>query len=89
MLPGDLEAGSPEELTMKRLVKLWTNFAKTGNPNSKEKDELLDIEWEAVGKDGLNYLNIDTDLSVGINPDAERMEFWDKLYENFSFAKFW
>lgn len=84
-----LRPGSPEEVTVKRLTKLWTNFAKTGNPNPRTPDELIQIEWEPVGKNGLNYLNIDKELSIGVNPDAERMNFWEQLYENFPFAKFW
>lgn len=89
MLPGDMEPDSPEEVISKRLVKLWTNFARFGNPNSKEDDELLNVEWEPVGRDDLNYLNIDRDLSVGVNPEAARMEFWDQLYDNYPSAKFW
>lgn len=86
---GNLKPGSAEEVTMKRLTKLWTNFAKYGNPNPQESDDLLNIEWEPVGKDGLNYLNIDKDLSIGVNPEAERMEFWDRLYDKYPSAKFW
>lgn len=88
-MPVEVKSGSPEEITIRRLVKFWTNFARYGNPNSTEKDELLNIEWEPVSRDGLNYLNIDKDLSIGVNPETERMEFWDKLYDNYPFAKFW
>lgn len=81
--------GSPEEITSKRLINLWANFAKFGNPNPQEKNELIDVEWEPVGKDGLNYLNIDRELSLGVNPEAARMQFWDELHEDYPFAKFW
>lgn len=117
----------PEFLVMKRLTKLWTNFAKYGNPNSEESqsdltipnqetvkqssvkrltalwtdiaengktkppknDDVLNIEWKPVGSRGLNFLNIDKELSEGVNPNEERMNFWDQLYDDFSFAKFW
>lgn len=71
------------------MSKLWTNFAKYGNPSPKEADELLNIEWKPVTKDEWNYLNIDETLSTGVNPDAERIAFWDKLYEEFPDAKYW
>lgn len=83
------EAGGPEEVTSKRLVNLWANFAKFGNPNPRGRSELIDIEWEPVGGNGLNYLNIDAELSLGVNPEAERMQFWDELYNDYPFAKFW
>lgn len=74
---------------MKRLTKLWVNFAKYGDPNSKEKDELVDVEWNPVGRSGLNCLNIDRELNTEVNPEAERMAFWNSLYEDFPDAKFW
>lgn len=86
---GSLQSGSPEEVMVKRLTKLWTNFAKYGNPNPRTTDDLLEIEWKPVQKSGLNYLNIDTEVSVGVNPDAARMKFWDQLYEDYPFAKYW
>lgn len=72
-----------------RLTKLWTNFAKYGNPTPKGADNLLNVLWKPVGRNRLNYLNIDMELSVGENPEAERMEFWDKLYDDYPSAKFW
>lgn len=89
MQVGEMKPGSPERDTMERLITLWSNFARFGNPNSKEKNDLLKVEWEPVGRDGFNYLNINRDLTVGINPEAERMRFWDELYEKYPTAKFW
>jgi hypothetical protein len=33
MLTPDIEPGSDEDVGIKRFVKLWTNFAKFGDPN--------------------------------------------------------
>lgn len=71
------------------MTKLWTNFAKYGDPNSKTKDGLLDVEWKPVARNEINYLNINEELTNGVNPDAERIAFWDELYEGFPDAKYW
>lgn len=70
------------------MTKIWSNFARCGNPNPKG-DEILEAEWQPVAKGELHYVNIDKELSTGVNPDAERIAFWDNLYENYTEAKFW
>lgn len=77
VMPSEIVPGSVEDKTVKRLMKMWTNFAKTGNPNSAG----LNVKWEPVKEDAMNFLDIDSDLKVAINPEQERMVFWDKLYE--------
>ncbi|XP_045479791.1 juvenile hormone esterase-like [Harmonia axyridis] len=64
-----------------RLLKLWTNFAKYGNPTI-EKDEIVPVEWKPVTKDHLYYLDIGEELSLQENPEADRMVFWDNLYQS-------
>lgn len=85
----DVEPGSTMEITIKRITKLWTNFAKYGDPNAKSKDEILNVEWKPVTEDETNYLNIDEELTTGVNPEAERVAFWDELYKDFPDAKYW
>lgn len=85
----EVKPGSLVETIIIRMSRLWTNFAKYADPNPKEKDGFLEIEWKPVAKNELNYLNIDDELTVGVNPDGERIEFWDNLYEEFSYAKYW
>lgn len=65
------------------MTKIWTNFAKYGNPNYKTNDEseLLDVLWKPVKKGELNYVNIDKELTTGVNPDADRVAFWASLYK--------
>lgn len=36
-----------------------------------------------VNKDNLYYLNLGQELSIGTNPDKEKMEFWDYLYSKY------
>lgn len=78
-----LKPGSLEETVLKRMVKIWTNFAKTGKPIIS-KDQLLNVDWKPVDKNGklLHFVDIGTKLVAGVNPEAERMEFWDELGKN-------
>lgn len=79
-----VKPGSLEDLCVDRMVKLWTNFAKYGNPTPKKRlDEVVSVEWPVAKKDALSYLEIGNSLSVGEMPDQERVEFWDKLYEKY------
>lgn len=85
----EIKPGSPVDLAIRRLTKIWTNFARYGKP-IPDKDKLLDVDWLPVTKTDLNYVNIDKDLSSGVNPDAEGVAFWDKLYEDYpNTTKYW
>lgn len=65
------------------MTKLWTNFAKYGSPTEK-KDPLINIEWNPVEEGKLHYLEIDNELSTGVNPDFDRIAFWDNLCKRYS-----
>ncbi|CAH0547347.1 unnamed protein product [Brassicogethes aeneus] len=73
-------------LTIKRTVKLWTNFAKYGNP-TPSKDALFDNEiWIPNFKNSsgnLNYYNINQTLSNGINPNEANIQFFQNLYNKY------
>lgn len=72
--------GNTEKDGIKRFTKLWTNFAKNGDPNPKEKTSLINITWDPTCKNELNYLDIGENLTIGVNPDAGRMQFWNEIY---------
>lgn len=38
------------------------------------------MTWLPVTRDNLYYLNLSNELSLGTNPDKEKMAFWDTLY---------
>ncbi|KAJ4438845.1 hypothetical protein ANN_14798, partial [Periplaneta americana] len=70
----DLEVdGKPEEKMRSQLVKMWTNFAKMGDPSPKE------VKWEPITEEKPYYLNIDIESSLEQNLFKERMSFWDEL----------
>nr|QIK02096.1 carboxylesterase 2 [Holotrichia parallela] len=84
--PPEINPDSVEAKSIEKVVKLWTNFAKYGNPTPKQED--FDIIWKPVIGDELNYLHIGThDLKLGSNPYPERMAFWDRLHEEFTAKK--
>jgi len=62
----------------KKMLKMWINFAKTGNP-TPGPDSLLGVTWSPVTKTGLNYLNIDKELTMHKDPMKKNMDFWDKI----------
>ncbi|CAH1106192.1 unnamed protein product [Psylliodes chrysocephalus] len=70
--------------TRNRMVKLWTNFAKTGNPTPTKEALLQHIVWPAnVGSDHLKYLEIDTDLRVISQPNSKKIDFWRDIYKGY------
>lgn len=66
---------------MKRITKLWTNFAKRGDPNPTVNDELMNVVWKPiVNEKEVNYLEIGDKLLTGVNPESDRMSFWDSIF---------
>nr|XP_022900924.1 esterase FE4-like [Onthophagus taurus] len=83
-----VEENSYEDKTIQRMVKLWTNFAKNGNPNNLDgENALINIEWKPIEKDKLHFINIGDELTVGINPDKEGTDFWEEVFNMKSISK--
>ncbi|KOC67535.1 Esterase FE4 [Habropoda laboriosa] len=53
--------GTKDRATINRMTKLWSNFAKTGDPTSS-KDEFVNVTWEPTTVDKLCYLEIGEEL---------------------------
>lgn len=81
--------GSRDSVTTRnRVIKMWTNFAKYGNPTPVNHDPLLQITWDAVENDeNINYLSIGSELTKGRNPFLERMKFWDELHKQHTYLR--
>lgn len=75
----EVTPGSLEDISITRFVKLWTNFAKTGNPNPEDKDPLIKVIWKPVTKEECHFLDIGAELTVGTTPEKERIKFWDEI----------
>ncbi|XP_022828112.1 pyrethroid hydrolase Ces2e-like isoform X1 [Spodoptera litura] len=80
MMPTKLDTTSETFQLMERLMKLWTNFAKYGNPTP---DDSLGAKWAPYTLENQEYLDIGNELKAGTAPDAEETQFWDKLYEKY------
>lgn len=75
-----LAEGTAEFEAIDRFVSLWTEFARTGNPNGELTRPL--VEWNAVQSNGpMECLNFSNDLVNIEMPELERMRFWDTLYQ--------
>ncbi|XP_037037773.1 esterase B1-like [Bradysia coprophila] len=65
------------------MCKLWTNFAKYGDP-TPDKDNPLSFKWlavqgaDVVGGNGINHLVINDDIGLVSNLNKDRMDFWRK-----------
>ncbi|KAK4881475.1 hypothetical protein RN001_004794 [Aquatica leii] len=73
-------------LTRRRLVRLWTNFAKTGNPTPSRDPLLQNVTWSLSNADkscNLRYLNINRSLTNMDNPKWTSFKFWKKLFKDY------
>ncbi|KPJ19673.1 Esterase FE4 [Papilio machaon] len=73
---------TPQDIKMReRMVRLWTNFAKVGNPTPDESHYLA-VRWQPVSEgagEGLPCLRLASELTLLDGPD-DKMAFWDDLY---------
>ncbi|XP_078655671.1 acetylcholinesterase-like isoform X1 [Branchiostoma floridae x Branchiostoma belcheri] len=59
-----------------KMVTLWTNFAKTGNPTSSPIDG---VTWQPFTNETRAHLMIDRPLSNGRFLQTRRMELWGNV----------
>jgi len=71
------KVNSPEFKMCRTMSKLWTNFAKTGNPNSQD----LDFNWENTSVNDPKYLSIDGDNTKMVDGllYKSRIQFWEDI----------
>ncbi|KAI4462850.1 carboxylesterase [Holotrichia oblita] len=76
-----IEEGSVEDLVMRSVIDLWTNFAIYGNPTP---DNSLGFKWESLEENLFNYLHIGTySNNAAVDPRPENMAFWSQIYEDY------
>ncbi|KAI5643066.1 carboxylesterase family domain-containing protein [Phthorimaea operculella] len=82
-----LDDDSTELAVSKRMVQMWTNFAKTGNPTIGDHEDPIDFKWSPVNDTThLTYLDINGHFTQKQDPEARRVRLWDWLYENYANA---
>ncbi|XP_047536605.1 esterase E4-like [Vanessa atalanta] len=81
-----LDDDSPELKVSKKMVQMWTNFAKSGNPTPAiDYESVVDFKWLPVNDTShINYLDITENFTLQTDPEAKRVRFWDWLYENYA-----
>ncbi|XP_038219761.1 esterase FE4-like [Zerene cesonia] len=65
---------------IEQVTKLWTNFAKYGNPTP---DDSLGAQWLPYTAEQKHYLDIGEELTPGTSPDEEHIKFWDEIYKEY------
>ncbi|XP_014357099.2 juvenile hormone esterase [Papilio machaon] len=63
-----------------QFTKLWTNFAKYGNPTP---DASLGAIWKPYTLDNQDFLDIGEHLVAGTSPDNDEMQFWERIYQKY------
>ncbi|XP_013141553.1 PREDICTED: esterase B1-like [Papilio polytes] len=65
---------------IEQVTKLWTNFAKYGNPTP---DESLGVIWKPYSLEGQDFLDIGNNLVAGSSPDKDELEFWERIFKKY------
>ncbi|KXJ83277.1 hypothetical protein RP20_CCG007797 [Aedes albopictus] len=82
-----VKQGSRADRMRAKMCKLWTNFAKTGNPSSSG----MEFSWEPYELSNdcndnvrVNCLQLDENVAMVENPCRERLNFWKNLYQKYN-----
>ncbi|XP_045489150.1 juvenile hormone esterase-like isoform X1 [Pieris rapae] len=70
-----------DQLLVDRMVKMWTDFAKYGDPTPKTSN-LLPVKWVPTTKQR-KYLIIDTVMRMDDTLLHDRIKFWRNLYKTY------
>ncbi|KAK9719044.1 Carboxylesterase family [Popillia japonica] len=81
VLTPPIAEGSVEDLAVKSVISVFTNFAIYGNPTP---DDSLGAKWEPVEDGTFNYFHIGTySNNASVNMREENMQFWSQIYEDY------
>ncbi|CAG9764476.1 unnamed protein product [Ceutorhynchus assimilis] len=72
--------GSPEDLYIQRFVKMWTNFAKCGEPTPEIDEKMNNVKWKPISQTEIKFLDIAEDFKIIENVDKERLKIWDEIF---------
>ncbi|KAH0551918.1 esterase E4-like [Cotesia glomerata] len=75
-----LNETAPEIPTVEHMTAMWASFAKTGNPIPKDNPLFKDVTWEPFQPETKQYLEINSNLTMKFNLNAERMEAFERIF---------
>ncbi|XP_049808443.1 acetylcholinesterase-like [Schistocerca nitens] len=70
----NLDPESEEDQVRRNILRLWTNFAKYGNPTPVADP----VVWDPYDMTRRSYLLIQANITLGHDKDKESMDFWDE-----------
>nr|QLI62126.1 carboxylesterase 14 [Streltzoviella insularis] len=76
--PPDVNSNSYKMI--QNTTKLWTSFAKFGNPTP---DNSLGVNWPVFDLNNQTYLHIGEELELASHPEKEEIEFWESIYKKY------
>ncbi|VVC93855.1 unnamed protein product [Leptidea sinapis] len=65
---------------IQQLTKLWTNFAKFGDPTPEDD---LGVKWRPYTMKDEEYLDIGSTLTPKYSPEKEDMEFFENIFREY------
>ncbi|GBP80677.1 Esterase FE4 [Eumeta japonica] len=72
-----------DKLMRERIVNMWTDFARTGDPTPKT-DDIITTKWQPIAETGFNYLLIDEKLRMQEgSPLPNRAKLYQELYDKY------
>ncbi|XP_055620728.1 esterase B1-like [Toxorhynchites rutilus septentrionalis] len=77
-----VKSGSRADQMRTVVCKLWTNFAKTGNPTPEGCG--LSFVWKSYDRLNVNCLNLSDTIQMMDKPYHEKLEFWRDLYTRYN-----
>ncbi|XP_064554514.1 juvenile hormone esterase [Drosophila montana] len=76
-----LKQSDPENLLIERLTRMWTEFARKGDPHNATDEYLRGLHWPLYNSHDQAYLEIDINLTAkNGNIHEERFKVWDELF---------
>ncbi|KAL1394688.1 hypothetical protein pipiens_001292 [Culex pipiens pipiens] len=76
--------GNPALAVRSRMVRMWTNFAITGNPTPSSDNALQNVIWPTFNTQTMQYLDIGQNLVVGSRPNSARLDTWYDLEQRYA-----
>ncbi|RZB40147.1 COesterase domain containing protein [Asbolus verrucosus] len=78
-----------DQITQERLIKLWTNFAKYGNPTPEPSKLLQNVNWPQISTNNGNFLHVDIGENMEIrNHPLKTYSKWNELYDSLGYDDF-